>query len=270
MHRISSTQLSTWLDCPRKWYYNHVMKRERIVSEAMATGTMFHAMMEHRISHGGEMPRRMDVAAQPGNYDPPSVAMREYPGAWDMAYGMARVVDLSVFHIPENENAHRIELSLDEFGLMLDGDVKASGYIDWIHFDDRMITDWKTRARFNYAPRTRMDFLGNVQLCYYAAAVARALDWPDVTVRHVNVLRSKKPRMMIAEAVLRREELDPLWEMLDTTIVPQMKADAARIEAQVRTVPDACFQYGPCPHLQVCGTYNPDGLSPITRRLRKK
>jgi hypothetical protein len=219
----------------------YIEGHEVVTNEAMAVGTLFHAIQEYRIEVG-MIPRREAVREMEGNYEPPRVAMDMFPHAWDEALEMARFVG-----IPDCEGAD-VEVPVEDFGLEIHG-VPLTGFLDLDFPDQHKIDDWKTRSRLDYIPRTPGDFHDNPQLVYYATCVRQHRGWDTVTVGHRNVLRASKggPKYVPIEVELEAWYLDRFWEDLHDVIVPTMLEIAETGNAPKE--PDSCFKYGRCSYL---------------------
>ena len=251
--RVSSTPITTFMDCPRK--FRRGLEEPLEASEAMSFGTLVHACNELRME-GYEITREA-VMAMPGNYDPPSKALEDFPHLWEKA--LQRHNDLyewdpSLFEM----GCGMIEKDMGDYGLtFMDGKVLASGYLDYFNPAPRtrLIRDWKTRKSFSYAPRTPADFHANIQLCYYAAGVCQIFGWDWVDVQHVNIMRDESIFQKVTVR-LSAFYLKGVWEYLDTEIIPAMVAAAAE-EDPDRVYPETanCYKYGPCRFVNTCSPF---------------
>lgn len=252
LQRISSTQLRTYdEDCARRWWYG---RHDPIVqSEPMAIGTVLHARAEFWIANKGRWPTIEEVREMDGNYEPPSAALDAYPDSWEKSDSMAQALEDNQEDIfPDGLDCLEVELDLEDFDLTLAGDVRAGGYIDVFDRERKIIYDFKTRGSLKYMPRTDADFRGNLQFSYYGAAAARALGWDEITVKHINLLRGGS-KVVVAGTTMPGFYLDAVWELLDTDLVPKMKADADKEAGEVRRNPDGCWKYGSkCPFYGQC------------------
>jgi len=246
MFNLSSTRLQTYFTCPARWYYQYIEGDGSIEpNEAMAVGTVFHAIQEFRIERGW-FPNEMDIRRLDGNYEPPSAAMNAFPDAWPTAMGMARKVGLPD-EIPKT--GVEVEVALEELGLNIHG-ITVTGYFDLLHEEGQHILDWKTRKRMDYAPRTLEDFMAQAQPLYYPAAARKAFGWEQVRFTHLNVLRPNgtyRPVSVVFDAHI----LDTFWAHLVDTIVPAMinMAEGGELETDEK----ACWKYGArCPHWGPC------------------
>jgi hypothetical protein len=253
--RISSTQLGSFLDCPAKWYMTFVEGHGMKTSEAMATGTVFHAIEEF-VHARRTWPLRRDIYAWPGNYQPTSEAMDAFPRAFDVALAAAKRIGApwKNEHLKWlNWEEAILEQDVEEWGVsMCDGAITCGGYIDGLFPEQQVVFDWKTRRSFQYAPDAE-ELASNVQLNYYAALAARHLDWDRATVVHANVER-KSGRLQVVRAEISRGVLDMVWEYLEESLGPRMLRCAAQENIDVVRDEGACFKYGPCQHMSYCNS----------------
>lgn len=122
MLSLSATQLTTFYECPRKWYYNYHIRRARPATSAMNRGLCFHRIFELYHRDGiplSDIPDHI-IAEHPHYADflaPTMVAFTEYKKKYP-------VID---FVVVDGQPA--IE---QEFTLHLEDDVVVRGKIDYI------------------------------------------------------------------------------------------------------------------------------------------
>lgn len=257
MNRVSSTSIGAYVQCPRKFWYRYRDENplEQAQNEAMAVGTVFHAFMEFRASKG-RWPTDGEFAAMKGSYDDPIESVRKFPKSKEQGFHMAQYVLREHPEILDVFTTEGVELEkpLDDFGLVLDGDVVASGYIDVYIPATHTIRDYKTRGSMRFTLRTDEDFRADVQQSYYAAVVARATGWDHIHVEHVNVLRPPNEGVEVIGVDLPIPYLRMVWEDLDKKVVPAMKALAStKCEEDVPVNRGACWNYGQCQFYGICG-----------------
>lgn len=272
--KISSTRLDRFLSCERRARFAHDLEDEA-PSRAMCYGTVFHACVEF-YAERGRWPSRGDLWRMTGNYSDPRDAVRAYPDIWPDVQRYFEFEPVEAL-AREHYEARRtrgllVEKPLADFGLTIAGGaVEVTGFFDVLDEENRTIEDWKTRGNMRYAPISAEDFHDNVQLAYYAAALAQVHpDWPDVTVKHRNIQRPKTPKDPLAlvtyEATIDRWFLDRVWEHLDTVIGPAyLRALTETNQGLLDANPAACYGYGKiCPFADACAALdNPlgDGLA---------
>jgi hypothetical protein len=258
MKRVSSTPLSKYIGCPRRYWYGWRELLPAIPTETsyqMAFGTIFHAFMEFRATKG-RWPTKGEFAKMKGSYDDPIDAVNKFPEQYEPALRTAQYVLANHPEIIDFDDDVELEKPLDDFGLMF-GDVTASGYIDVFQPSRRKISDYKTRSSLQLCPKTLDDFMGDPQQCYYGAAVARAMGWDSIIVEHINVLRPDKggPEVFVVAVELPGWYLSGVWEIMDSEIIPDMKNMVENIEneAEVPVDRSCCFKYGKCQFYSICG-----------------
>lgn len=255
--RISSSPLTSFVDCPRKAWFEYTPQGGEPVkpNKAMATGTVFHAFMEFWLEHG-RLPAKSEFRRLKGNYDDPIEAVKQFPSTYDAAMECALYV-IEETDILEDLEGAEVEVDLEDFDLRpVPGGPVFGGYIDLFKKEEQLIGDWKVRGGFHYVPRTYADFKANPQLCYYAACCAYIFGWEGhVTVQHINVLRPDRggPEVLPIKVDIPVSYLRGVFEYIVDSIVPDMVAIAA--EEDMRLVPRnqaACFKYGRCAHYGSC------------------
>lgn len=271
MNRASSTRIGCYLDCPRKFWYEHTVLGSRpvVANRPMAIGTVFHALVEFYQTHGS-WPSAEEFRALPGNYEAPHVAADLEEGIYEEAEEMAHFLASSRPDLLELPSGSSVELNLEDWDLeFYPGGPAVGGYIDVFIPSERLIRDWKSRGSFRYMPRTLDDFMKNVQLCYYAAAAAYYHGWDSAVVEHVNVLRPSKGGPLVEP--IRFEipgwYLQGVWEHLASSVVPGMvQTYGAKGPGSVSRNTAACWNYGRCSHMAYCEPAE-DEPSPIDDAL---
>lgn len=261
--RISSTPLGAYIDCPRKFWYEHGAVRPHPVqaNPPMAVGTCFHALVEFYQTHNNRWPSHREFEQMKGNYDDPIEAVNRFgksvlDQAWEMAFYMEEHRP-DLLELPEGAS---VEFNVETLGIeFYPGGPVAGGYLDVFIPEQRLIRDWKCRGGFHYVPRTPDDFMKNVQLCYYAAIMAFHFGWDSVTVEHVNILRPDRggPEILPIQYELPAFYLQGVWAHLVETVVPEMvAAHAEPDELEIERNIIACFKYGKCSHYTYCHPAN--------------
>lgn len=275
MVKVSSTRLARYIGCPRKARLATDLG-EAPASQAMAYGTVFHACVEF-YAERGRWPARSDLWKMTGNYSDPRDAVRAYPELWDNVRRYFDYEPVEAMARADFEGSAIAEKPLADYGLTLAGGrVLATGFFDVLDVENQTIRDWKTRSSFRYAPITAEDFHDNVQLAYYAAALAQVYpDWDYVIVQHRNVLRPREQATdrldhAVYEARIDRWYLDRVWEHLDTVVAPAYYEAMTRPDIEALAArPEACYMYGtPCPYMATCrGLDPPENLLTSTSLL---
>lgn len=225
-------------------------------SRPMAVGTVFHGLVEFR-QERGRWPSRREFDKMPGNYSAPSDAVRQF-GEEVFAEGekLAYFVEEERPDLLECPEGCLVEFDVGTLGIeFYENGPTAQGYLDIFLPEERTIRDWKCRGSFRYILRTPEEFKKNVQLSYYAALVARHYDWPDVTVEHLNVLRTDKggPAIQQTSYKLERDFLDEVWHEMVSSIVPGMDdVYSEDVEKKVTRNTASCWNYGGCTHRKYC------------------
>ncbi len=276
--RASSTSIRTFMDCARKGAFAYSKGFEvgdglvtpiRVeVSEAMATGTVTHAVLELRFA--GEEATEEAVRAMEGNYEDPHEALDAFSDSdlFSVALETADTVGEDVrgwledYFGAEIVSAE-IEFDLEDHEVFFEAGPAAGGYIDLLLelSDGRLVVwDWKTRSRLDYIPRTEAEFRADPQLCYYAAALLQArpdlAEYDSIVVGHGNLLRadcSGGPKAVPVHAEIPTWYLQGVWTHLEGVAAEMVEAMGKHPTESPRNR-GACYKYGPCPHLEYCQT----------------
>lgn len=262
--RISSTQLSDFETCARKWAFVHADGEDSGVGYAAAVGTVAHAILERRLQHGCD-PTEDEVYAMGGNYDPPSKVLDAYgaDGIWEEALATAASVGDPWQHIPAVFEEVEVEWDAERWGLSMHG-VALGSYFDLFAHDEAtnsaFIHDWKTRGAKSWRYRPSSAALAtNPQLMYYASLARLALGVDSVVVQHGNMLRAGEgePRFELVRATIIAPDMDAFIRKLKDCTLPQMQAvhkmwGQRRQRHQVEANTAGCFKYGRCPHMTRC------------------
>ena len=234
----SASQVSTFRQCPRRWWWQKVAGYTTPPSEAMKRGTAIHAELEAYLKEGTLPTSAIALAGL--EYLPPPT--------------LVRPVDV--------ERAVRLE----GYGLP----VPLIGYIDLVEPPSAgwrpRITDHKTTSNFKYIKEP--DVLAHdPQAIIYSAFAFRHLftadDWlvgDSLTFRHVYYRTSGRPDSRESLVHLSRSEVDSKFK----GIVATVEAQAAAREKQVvdlEPVLTACGDYGGCPFITNCNNAGGMGCS---------
>lgn len=123
MRFISNSEVSSWLTCTRKYYYEYVLNLEpRKFSDAISKGILIHAMLEQYYVNKSEglsesecraaaMEPIMEAAAKEGS------DMMELAGVRDLVMGYFDFYDDDKYEVLSVESKYKLELS-DAFALV--------------------------------------------------------------------------------------------------------------------------------------------------------
>ena len=218
---VSASQITTFRDCARKWYFNKVVGISTPSTPATELGSAVHEALENYLRDG--------------------VAFDE-----SEAGGIAQ----SGAHLLPDDANVEIELSLESMPLT-DSPVEVRGFVDAIYPTRHHILDHKTSSNKKYT-KTQRELRENVQLILYARAyLERAPDADEVTLTHVYYgTRSRWSKRV--DVTLTRDEILEKWSRIRTEIEAMITASDAPNASEVSPNRDACSKYGGCPFAGQC------------------
>jgi len=235
---VSASQITTFRDCPRKWYLNKIVGLQSPSTGATELGSQVHAALEAYLR--GES----DVI-----------------GTEDEIGEIARS---GAEHLPQRGEHLEIELSLEEHMPLHDAPVLVKGFVDLIDHSTEEIIDHKTSSNKRYT-KSQRELKINVQLMMYAEAYfQRFPDREKVTLTHLYYGTKTRWNKRVSVTVTR-EHVRAQWEMIKSTINEMIEASCADDAASVHAEYDSCSKYGGCPFKGACFNahkHTPKGSQP--------
>lgn len=224
--RVSPSQLKTFLDCPRKWYYGKVLNVPEPKKPHLDLGEKIHKQLEDWYLEAKE-PEHESIHA--------ALRLPEVP---------PRSEDV-IIEMPRNY----------DLGLVTDG-VTMRGRIDvrLPPVDGQFtILDWKSTSSWDWI-KTPDDLARDAQGIVYLKYGFK--EYPDATsgiFRHVYIrTKGGKGARSVQTDPLTRAEVDDKYRGLEK-VVAKMK-EAARLQTpdDVEPNPKECQKYGGCPYRDIC------------------
>lgn len=227
---VSATQMETFVDCNRKWFFAYPLGLRPPQTEAQGEGERIHKQFEdyYRLDTPPTKPGVVNLLADPWTPSRTAPVLIEHPNSYQL-------------------------------GLSISG-VPVKGRIDLLdHTDPKhpRIWDWKSCKSFYYI-KTADELETNLQLTVYGLW---AFDqWPEaayVTYHHGYVLKGDVPKSAPGYRIIRTEPLSrgyvqDLKPHLET-IVEDMKVVATKTDpADVPFQSAACDKFGGCPYRDRC------------------
>lgn len=249
----SPSQVATYTDCPRKWFYSSVLRYPRAPSPSAELGTRVHALREAWL-RDGTMPQGDGVEASLARTGlehlpmPGTCSSIEEPFALDTQYGTVR--------------------GLKDFFLVDQG---AVGYAprerDWYPVDGiPLVGDHKTSAGERWA-KTAEDLVGgDPQAVIYAReALEHAPEAPAVDLLWSYMIKGSRPKAHPVRARMGRDAiLSKFDNVLDTAKKMLSIFDDHALEAEdVEPKLSACDAYGGCPFRDFCPRTNEQKMGAI-------
>lgn len=222
---VSASQITTFRDCPRKWYLNKIVGLASPSSSATELGSQVHAALEAYL--------RGDT---------------DGIGTEDEIGEIART---GTEYLPTRGDHLEIELSLEEHMPLSDAPVLVKGFVDLIDHSKDEIIDHKTSGNKRYT-KTQRELKVNVQLMMYAEAYfQRYPDKEKVTLTHIYYgTRSRWSKRV--SVTVTREHVASEWAKIKDTIQEMITASCAPDASEVHAEYDSCSKYGGCPFKGAC------------------
>lgn len=238
---VSASQITTFRDCPRKWYLNKIVGLQSPSTSATELGSQVHATLEAYLR--GEA----DVI-----------------GTEDEIGEIARS---GAEHLPMRGEHLEIELSLEDHMPLQDAPVLVKGFVDLIDHSNDEIIDHKTSGNKRYTKSAR-ELKINVQLMMYAEAYfQRFPEKKKVTLTHIYYGTRSRWTKRVSVTVTRAHVLAQ-WEAIKSTINEMLDASCAPDASAVHAEYDSCSKYGGCPFRGACfnaHSYTPKGSQPTLK-----
>lgn len=244
MKHVSASQITTFRDCPRKWYFEKVAGLTRPGTSATDLGSAVHSVLEAYL--------RGEIASIEPSDEVHAIALS------------------GVEHLPTPHPGLEVELSLADDMPLSDSPVPVLGFVDLIDHENNEIIDHKTSSSPRYT-KTESELRGNVQLHLYARAYFERFPERDrVTLTHV-YYGTKSRWSKRVSVVVTREENARVWQGVKDTITQMVQASTAPNAGAVPACYDECDKYGGCPFKGACvraASYTPKTLE--TKTLETK
>jgi RecB family exonuclease len=240
MEYVSASQIKTFRDCRRKWYYERTDDGPRSVSAAAELGKRLHTVFENALLAGDAT--LLDAEPQ-----------------------LAELVWIRELCAQGPVTADMVErrLDVDDFAVPL------LGYIDLVlepDDDTLLIVDHKTTSAWRWA-QTPETLREDPQAIIYCYAMMRA--YPAKTrfqfMHHVVLTKGKPARERLVQVEFTRDEVLAFADVLAEQLA-EMRAtwDVGLAQAVPGAYNDACYRYGGCPFKSRCfGAEQMSGLSGI-------
>jgi len=302
MNYISASQIDTFEDCNRFWWFMRVLKLEEPPASHFTFGTVLHAVCERYLSatDNGRVPGPPGAVLSEGPLkgQQAGLPVNLYPPGWETATERdgseatvtrpeARLIQRLVAEAIEEGILERSEGAQVERKILLpviDG-VQLIGYIDVYRPQDGvrplpLIEDHKTYGKSSVRFLKREDenspnYLGGVQqLKTYSWAVSELDEWAgDVDVQHNQFPKFPDKAVMRTKATITAEEIVEHGDYLRDVATRMQRTRKIKDWADVPGPKDTgkCARwYGkPCPFSDICGrAETPDAYRARLERLK--
>mgnify|MGYP003111914458 CR=1 FL=1 len=218
---VSASQITTFRDCPRKWYFDKIIGLERPATKATALGSEVHEVLEEYLKNGTP---------------PPDTEAGE--------------IASSGLHLLPESDCVEIELSLADDMPLNDAPVQVVGYVDAIYPETHHILDHKTSSNKRYT-KTKRELAVNVQLILYARAYLDKHDADEITLTHIYYGTRSRWSKRVDVRVTREHVLEQ-WSEIRSDIEKMVEVSEIDRASDVTPCRDSCDKYGGCPFIGSC------------------
>lgn len=254
-YHYSASQISTFRDCKRKWFFGTCMKMRGPKNPYAELGTFIHSRLEEYLQTG-KMPKGKEIAI--------TITKK---GGQQIAYtfdDIAAIMLPGIKHLPAPgvaETELKFEMDLGELGTII-------GFIDYTHDQEKppVVGDHKTTSALKWA-LTKEELAEDVQATIYGVYACERYDVDEITARW-GYFQTKKPRAKKVEAELGLTDLAKNWQSILTDI-REMKAirDSGCTFKEVDYDATVCEKYGGCPFISTCGLTPAERMRSFTKML---
>ena len=227
MKHVSASQITTFMDCPRKWYLNKIVGLDSPSSDAAELGRAVHEQLETYLQGEGHPDEsKAGVIAQQG-----------------------------LRYLPDPSSELFIESAVHESFPLTDAPVPVLGYIDVFippqGTTRAEIIDHKTTSSRKWT-KSEDELRTNTQLMLYASAILNAdPSMQDISLTHI-YYGTKELFSFRVSVVVTRAHVFYEYSQICATIKEMMKASTADNAEGVYAERSACSKYGGCPFRLAC------------------
>lgn len=240
IEHLSASQVKTFQRCPRKWFYEKILKIPvpETPGDGKATGTRGHTKMEGYFEQG--------ITPDPASEEILDQSILKL--LKDPALPPRQTIDSGV--LIEHPRDYMMGIDI--------GGVPIKGRIDLVYPQPAKklvsLWDWKTGKTFRYSKKAE-ELVDDLQMNIYG--LYTFTKWPEVErveYVHGNIRTDKKAEYRIVRTPepLDRKHVTSFCESVEP-VVEEMKQVAKETDIKkVRFNADACNDYGGCPFRNIC------------------
>ena len=238
MKYVSASQITTFSDCPRKWYLNKIVGLESPSSPSTELGSAVHEILEQYLRDGVVFPETKE----------------------------GQIAKSGLIHLPSHREQLEIEVSLVDMPLT-DSPVEVRGFVDVIRPRAHEIIDHKTSSNKKYT-KTKRELKQNVQLILYARAyLERVPECDEVQLTHIYYGTKTRWAKRVSVKLSRANVLEQ-WDTIKSTIHKMMNHSDAENASLVPPNYDSCDKYGGCPFAGQC--FNAKNYTPTNETTNEE
>jgi RecB family exonuclease len=234
MTHYSPSQIASYRDCPRKWWWRSVKDVPPKPNRFAALGTAIHQRLQ-RYLETGELPSGSETT------------LRIEGRGWSED-DLMEIMLPGMPYLPgpgAAECERDIELDLGEFGTM-------RGYVDFLHAHEGVaeVGDHKTTSNLRWA-KTAEDLKTDPQAITYSVA---ALEHFGLDEAHCGWIYycTGKPQAKLVECRFSLTELQTAWQSLLDEIAQMHPLRHVEDYHDVPKNIESCTKYGGCPYRENC------------------
>ena len=251
---ISATQITTFIDCKRLWFFLYVLKLITEKGYPFVFGIVFHAVAERYLKS-----------------DDTCSDLNLYPEGWrETDDGVVTEADGELIRelvalgieegILQKFKGRKVE---HKFVRPLTSTTDILGYIDLVLPNEATVVDHKTTKDFRYA-QSEKTLAKDVQMLIYAGV--QAAQWHEetgeilesVVLRHNQFLKNpSKPKVKFTEVAVPISYIEENWKRCER-IAEEMDIRRFLLPDNWESVPgpddvSICNKYGGCQFMGICG-----------------
>lgn len=232
---VSASQIDTYIQCPRKWWYNKILGIKTPTHPSAALGTKVHAHLERYLTDGTLPPDEPSgLIARAGLSHLPA------PGTVEVEWDLEKA-EIEGFNLA---------------GLPVKGFIDCWG-IDRDIFENPLVNDHKTTSSLQWA-KTAQELRTNVQILVYSEYTFRyadqVLNWqPDyVDAAHTVYLTKGTPLSKYTPVTLSRAHVAAEFAKVSNIVSEMRETALIKKPSEVNMDLTACGAYGGCFFLKKC------------------
>lgn len=274
LKNVSASQVQNFRRCARKWHWEKIGGFKFKGSYATRRGTAIHYGIELYLKTG-EIAKYVAVSRASGNVE----YTTQGPVADHLLDSKREDREIDVFqtdrfvkaakqYLPQPGSDVGIEFMF-KLATVKGGPVWI-GYIDLLTEEE--IKDYKTSSDIRRYSKTPEELEEDVQQNAYAKFVFDNSDRDEVPVSLIYLETRNKVKVNSREvtAVIKRRDCEKRWQGMLKDVEQMVVFAEVEDSLQVPCNPEACGDYGGCPHRERCGLSVLHGLGETTKKSEGK
>ena len=234
-HRLSASQITTYIDCPRKWAWQKIAKVEYVGGKGAALGSQVHNALQ-KYYETGEL---------------------------DLTTRVGEIIEPALPYIPERSPDLIIEKSFNLYTPIAHYYGLRDLYMPPIDGNIPLVLDHKTTADFSYAKKEE-ELRSDPQAILYAAHTLKDTGAEAVDLQW-NYMRTRgAPKSKQVHLRLIQSDVTPVLDCIDQ-IAEEMLYHFENQSNPLALTPNLnhCDCYGGCPHRDLCNISQEERMNHI-------